>query len=226
LTPALVNYYLGTIVVYYIIVLIFHKVIYLKYRVPTETEKRIAKKEAELGRPLTDNQKAYIHRWVVVEEGRKAKKRHDTMNNPPKSSPAKGPRTSTSQADLMTSPAARATSSSGSVKTRPQSVAGGTPIKMSGGVATKQEGKEVQAGPVGPRTPGAKGVGLKDLRWRVDVTISTSSMERVLKPAILMEMTLTDGRILTFLVPATRLHELRYNVARVLKEMQSLQLKN
>ncbi|KAH3759570.1 glutamate receptor 3 [Pelomyxa schiedti] len=64
---------------------------------------------------------------------------------------------------------------------------------------------------------------LVDLKWRVDVTISTSSMSRSLAPYVLMEMTTSDGRIKTFEVPHDKFHELRYNVARVLKEMQDLE---
>jgi hypothetical protein len=36
---------------------------------------------------------------------------------------------------------------------------------------------------------------LDDLRWRVEVTISTSALSRVLKPSVLLEMTLSDGTI-------------------------------
>ena len=149
------------------------------------------------------------------------------MSKPSKPSPAKNPaRASTSHADLVSGAASPLRGGSG-VKTRPQSTMGGVAVRTSGDVPTVKGGvKGAVATNQGPRTPGVKGVGLKELRWRVDVTISTSSMERVLKPAILLEMTLTDGRILTFLVPPHRLNEFRYNVARVLKEIHTLQLKN
>eukprot|EP00731_Ephydatia_muelleri_P030928 Em0022g442a len=64
---------------------------------------------------------------------------------------------------------------------------------------------------------------LDSLRWRVDVTISNSVLNRVLEPSILLEMTLSDGSIKTFEVPVSRFHELRYNVAFVLKEMEDLE---
>ncbi|OWF53764.1 COMM domain-containing protein 5-like [Mizuhopecten yessoensis] len=61
------------------------------------------------------------------------------------------------------------------------------------------------------------------LKWRVDVAISTSVLNRVLEPSILMELTLSDGRIHTFEIPVAKFHELRYNVAFVLKEMEDLE---
>jgi len=49
----------------------------------------------------------------------------------------------------------------------------------------------------GPAVSGRKGdvrfPTLADLRWRVDVTISTSSLNRVLKPTLLFQLTLSDG---------------------------------
>lgn len=64
---------------------------------------------------------------------------------------------------------------------------------------------------------------LDNLKWRVDVGISTSTLNRVLEPTVLMELTLTDGRIHSFEVPVSKFHELRYNVAYVLKEMEDLE---
>ncbi|XP_045203477.2 COMM domain-containing protein 5-like [Mercenaria mercenaria] len=67
---------------------------------------------------------------------------------------------------------------------------------------------------------------LDRLKWRVDVGISTSVLNRVLEPTVLMEMTLTDGNIHSFEVPVSKFHELRYNVAYVLKEMEDLEKRN
>ncbi|XP_065842266.1 COMM domain-containing protein 5-like [Oscarella lobularis] len=67
---------------------------------------------------------------------------------------------------------------------------------------------------------------LQSLKWRVDVSISTSSLNRVLEPSVLMEMTLSDGRIHTFEVPVSKFHQLRYNVAYVLKQMEDLERRN
>lgn len=66
---------------------------------------------------------------------------------------------------------------------------------------------------------------LDDLRWRVDVTLSTGSMSRVLKPTILMQATLSDGSIRTFEVNVEQFHELRHSVARCLHEMEVVQPK-
>lgn len=63
-------------------------------------------------------------------------------------------------------------------------------------------------------------------KWRVDVGISTSVLNRVLEPSVLMEMTLTDGNVHSFEVPVSKFHELRYNVAYVLKEMEDLEKRN
>ncbi|KPP66870.1 hypothetical protein Z043_114588 [Scleropages formosus] len=70
----------------------------------------------------------------------------------------------------------------------------------------------------GPRLPT-----VEDLRWRVDVAISTSSLVRALQPSILMQMKLSDGRTHQFEVPVSKFQELRYNVALILKEMNDLE---
>ena len=41
-----------------------------------------------------------------------------------------------------------------------------------------------------------------------------------------MQMILSDGEIKTFEVPLSQFHELRYNVALVLKEMDGVEQKN
>ncbi|XP_064636184.1 COMM domain-containing protein 5-like [Lineus longissimus] len=64
---------------------------------------------------------------------------------------------------------------------------------------------------------------LDEFRWRVDVGISTSALNRVLEPAVLMEMTLSDGKLQNFEVPMSKFHQLRYDVASVLKEMEDLE---
>lgn len=64
---------------------------------------------------------------------------------------------------------------------------------------------------------------LETFRWRVDVTISTSSLARALKPSILMQMKLSDGSLQHFEVPVSKFQELRYNVALILKEMNDLE---
>ena len=61
------------------------------------------------------------------------------------------------------------------------------------------------------------------LRWRVDVTISTGQLSRVMRPSILMQMCLSDGRIHTFEVGVEAFHQLRYAVAKALRSMQELE---
>jgi len=67
------------------------------------------------------------------------------------------------------------------------------------------------------------GEGVSNFRWRVDVTISTDSLGKVFKPCILAEMTLTGGKIKTFEIPVSSFHTLRYNVAKVLREMEEVE---
>ncbi len=64
---------------------------------------------------------------------------------------------------------------------------------------------------------------LEELKWRVDVTISSSSLSRVLKPTILMQTTTSDGKQKSFELSLDKFHELRYNVAKVLKDMEDLE---
>lgn len=64
---------------------------------------------------------------------------------------------------------------------------------------------------------------ITDVRWRIDVTISTTSLARVFKPSIPMQVTLTDGTIANFECSVEKFHELRYSVAKALKNAQDLQ---
>lgn len=65
--------------------------------------------------------------------------------------------------------------------------------------------------------------GLSKFRWRVDVVISSGSLSRVMRPTILMEMTLSDGRVRIFEVSVQQFNQLRYGVAKMLKDMQTLE---
>ncbi|XP_075797237.1 COMM domain-containing protein 5 [Pelodiscus sinensis] len=64
---------------------------------------------------------------------------------------------------------------------------------------------------------------VNDMKWRVDVAISTSSLARALQPSILMLLKLSDGTAHRFEVPVAKFQELRYNVALILKEMNDLE---
>ena len=63
----------------------------------------------------------------------------------------------------------------------------------------------------------------QNLRWRLDVTISNSNLKRVLKPSLVLSITLSDGRIKYMECTVEKFHELRFNASRVLREMQVLQ---
>merc|ERR1719384_2824215 len=63
----------------------------------------------------------------------------------------------------------------------------------------------------------------ENLRWRLDVTISNSNLKRVLKPSLVLSITLSDGRIKYMECSVDKFHELRFNVSRVLREMQVLE---
>jgi len=64
---------------------------------------------------------------------------------------------------------------------------------------------------------------LKRLRWRVDVTISTSTVSRVMRPTVLMQLILSDGSIKIFEASPEQVHRLRYGIAKVLRSMQELE---
>ena len=70
------------------------------------------------------------------------------------------------------------------------------------------EGVSTVSAPACPR--------LASTRWRVDVAISTSSLQKCLKPSILMQLGLSDGRLKNEL-PLEKFHELRFNVAKALR---------
>jgi len=64
---------------------------------------------------------------------------------------------------------------------------------------------------------------LQDVRWRVDVHISNTVLNRLLKPTVLMQLILQDGQASTFEVSPEKFHDLRYNVAKLLQEMQRME---
>jgi len=64
---------------------------------------------------------------------------------------------------------------------------------------------------------------VEDLRWRVDVHISNAVLNKLLKPAVLMQMVMKDGDVHTFEVSPEKFHDLRYNVAKLLREMDRME---
>lgn len=55
------------------------------------------------------------------------------------------------------------------------------------------------------------------------MAISSAALPKVMRPAVTLEMTTSDGAIRTFEVPTERFHELRYSVARLLSDMGALE---
>jgi hypothetical protein len=64
---------------------------------------------------------------------------------------------------------------------------------------------------------------LVSLRWRVDVTISSTSLSRVFKPTVILQMTMSDESVRQCECSVEKFHELRYAVAKSLKHVQDLQ---
>lgn len=66
---------------------------------------------------------------------------------------------------------------------------------------------------------------LTHLRWRIDITISSSILSRVLEPSICIQMILNDGKVIVFELTMAKFHYLRYSIAMILKEMENLESK-
>lgn len=64
---------------------------------------------------------------------------------------------------------------------------------------------------------------LTNMNWRVEVTISTSWLSRVLEPVVMLRLELNNGSSFTFQVPVAKFHHLRYTVANILHQMEDLQ---
>jgi hypothetical protein len=64
---------------------------------------------------------------------------------------------------------------------------------------------------------------LVQLKWRVDVTMYTNKMLRVRKPSILLQFHFDDGSIKLVDCSVERFQDLRYNVARQLKEIRQIE---
>ncbi|XP_071528776.1 COMM domain-containing protein 5 [Panulirus ornatus] len=63
---------------------------------------------------------------------------------------------------------------------------------------------------------------ITDLNWRVEVTISTSWVSRVLEPVVLLRLEMSDRSSHTFQVPLSKFHQLRFTVASLLQQINSL----
>jgi hypothetical protein len=66
---------------------------------------------------------------------------------------------------------------------------------------------------------------ITDCRWRLDVTVSTSALSRSFQPSVLLSITLSDGTMRTFAVTLEQLHQMRYLMARSLRDLTILDSK-
>jgi hypothetical protein len=70
---------------------------------------------------------------------------------------------------------------------------------------------------------GSSAPSFADLQWRLDVAISSSAVGKVLRPHLTMQCSLDDGSETTFAVSKESFNELRFTVAKLLKECQDLE---
>mmetsp|Transcript_2935 Transcript_2935/g.3970 ORF Transcript_2935/g.3970 Transcript_2935/m.3970 type:complete len:240 (-) Transcript_2935:57-776(-) len=63
---------------------------------------------------------------------------------------------------------------------------------------------------------------LERLKWRIDLTISSSRLKRVMVPTVTMQFFLDNGRIVNIDLSVEKFHVLRYNVAKLLLQMGTL----
>nr|XP_014282663.1 COMM domain-containing protein 5-like [Halyomorpha halys] len=66
---------------------------------------------------------------------------------------------------------------------------------------------------------------IKDIKWRVNIVISSRDLSRVLEPVVYLELWLTDGSTKCLEIPVSKFHTLRQNVALLLKEIDVINRK-
>lgn len=64
---------------------------------------------------------------------------------------------------------------------------------------------------------------LQSLRWRVDVTVSSGALSRIMRPNILFQLVLSDTTVKTFEVSIEQFNQLRYNVAKALSDIHRIE---
>jgi hypothetical protein len=64
---------------------------------------------------------------------------------------------------------------------------------------------------------------LQKLRWRVDVVISSGSLSRIMRPIMMFQVILSNGKVTNFEVTIEQFNQLRYGVAKLLYDMQALE---
>jgi len=60
-------------------------------------------------------------------------------------------------------------------------------------------------------------------KWRIDITISSNILNRVLEPNIMMEWIFNTGECVTFELSLAKFHQLRHSIATILVELQALE---
>ncbi|XP_050577509.1 COMM domain-containing protein 5-like [Bombus affinis] len=60
-------------------------------------------------------------------------------------------------------------------------------------------------------------------KWRIDITISSSILNRVLEPHIIMEWTFSNGKCQIFELSLPKFHQLRHAIATILVDMQKVE---
>ncbi|XP_076287598.1 COMM domain-containing protein 5 [Lasioglossum baleicum] len=66
---------------------------------------------------------------------------------------------------------------------------------------------------------------LMSCKWRVDITIASNILNRVLEPHIIMKWTFSNGEHQIFELSMSKFHQLRHAVATILVDMQKLEQK-
>eukprot|EP00762_Andalucia_godoyi_P007263 ANDGO_08048.mRNA.1 COMM domain-containing protein 5 len=64
---------------------------------------------------------------------------------------------------------------------------------------------------------------LANVRWRIDVVISTSTVNKIMRPVLQLELIVRGGAATTVELPMDKLAELRFAVATALKDLQQLE---
>jgi len=64
---------------------------------------------------------------------------------------------------------------------------------------------------------------LTNMRWRVDVVMTSTALSKVRKPYVLAELHFDDGEVKTLEMSVEKFQDFRYHVARVLKEMNQIE---
>jgi hypothetical protein len=71
--------------------------------------------------------------------------------------------------------------------------------------------------------PEAQYPNLVQFRWRVDVIISNTSLTKVFKPTLLLELTRSNGSVISTECPLDQFHKLRYSVAKAVNRITQLE---